>query len=385
MSKPFVPTRAVQAPPAHIGAPVFEVDTPALIVDLDVFERNMAALARAIEARPVRLRPHAKTHKCVAIARRQMAAGAVGVCCQKVSEAEIFVEGGVPDVLVANEVVGRAKLQRLAILARKATIGVCVDDLAGVGEVGAAAAEAGVRLDCLVEIDVGGARCGAVGDDEVVRIAAAIGDHGALRFAGIQAYNGASQHIVDPAVRRDATLQVADTARRVVERLKAAGLACETVTGAGTGTVETALASGAFTEIQPGSYVFMDRSYAAIGGETGGPFDRYGQALFVLATVMSAAAPGRAVVDAGHKATSIDSGMPGVWNLPGCTYERPSDEHGVLVGERLPRRGERILLVPGHCDPTVNLHDWLVGVRDLHTENATAEEIWAVNARGALF
>jgi 3-hydroxy-D-aspartate aldolase len=382
MSEMFVPPRAVVAPPARIGAPLDSVVTPSLVIDLDAFERNIAAMTRAVAGTGVALRPHAKMHKCVHIARLQMAAGAVGVCCQKVSEAEILVKGGITDVLVSNEIVGAEKLKRLALLARNATIGVCIDESAGVDELATASAQADVRMNCLVEIDVGGERCGVIDTDEAVRIADAIAGHGSLRFAGIQAYNGASQHIADPTARRETSLRVADTVRRTVEALSRAGLPCETVTGAGTGTFQAALDSGVFTEVQPGSYLFMDRSYGEIGRDAGETFDH---ALFVLTTVMSTASPDRAVVDAGHKATSIDSGMPGVWDRPTITYERPSDEHGVLVGERLPRRGERILLVPGHCDPTVNLHDWLVGVRGLHSDVAAVEAVWAVDARGALF
>jgi D-serine deaminase-like pyridoxal phosphate-dependent protein len=385
MNERFTAARQIVAPPAEAGAALADVDTPALVVDLDMFERNIARMAKAVAEAGLRLRPHAKTHKSAEIAKRQIAAGAVGVCCQKVSEAEALVRGGVRDILLSNEIVGRRKLARLAALARVAKIGLCIDHIDGVAEADAAAREGGVQIDCLVEIDVGGERCGVVSDDEAVRIAMAISRSPALRFAGLQAYNGASQHIVDGGERRSVTLGVAQRAATLAKRLNQAGIACDCVTGAGTGTYSTAIETGAFTEIQAGSYIFMDRSYASIEGERGGPFDGFGHALFILTTVMSRPSDRRAVVDAGHKAASVDSGMPHVWNRPGVTYGRPSDEHGVLTGAPLPARGERILLVPGHCDPTVNLHDWFIGVRDLHNGRARVESVWPVDARGAYF
>lgn len=374
-------------PPAAAGMALHEVDTPALVIDLDAFERNLRAMAGRAAAAGVGLRPHAKTHKCVEIARRQIALGAIGVCCQKVSEAEVLVRGGIRDVLVSNEIVGAGKLDRLAALAREARIGVCIDALENVAGLEAAAARAGTRLDALVEIEVGGQRCGVVDTELAVRIARAIDDAPSLRLGGIQAYHGGSQHIAEYRERRDVSRRVEQAARRVVERFEAAGLRCASVTGAGTGTAGFALEGAMFTELQAGSYIFMDADYARIGGERGRPFDDFEHALFVLARVMSRPAPERAVVDAGHKSASIDSGMPGVHGRPAIAYTRPADEHGVLVshGGRLPALGERVLLVPGHCDPTVNLHDWLVGVRGLHGDDPRVESVWPVDARGAVF
>ena len=375
-------------PPASTGMPLAQVDTPALVIDLDAFERNLARMADFARRAGVRLRPHAKTHKSPIIGAMQVARGAVGVCCQKVSEAEAMVAGGIADVLVSNEVAGGAKLDRLAALARRAKVAACVDDPEGVAEIETAAAKAGVRIDVLVEIDVGGRRCGAAPGAPVAQIARVIARMQHLRFAGLQAYHGSAQHVRDAGERRAQIARAVADVRATVLELEAAGLQAEIIGGAGTGTYENEAASGLYTELQPGSYIFMDADYARNKGADGGPFDAFEHALFVYATVMSAPAPERRIVDAGHKALAVDSGMPMPWQLPGALYHRPSDEHGILdvtACARPPARGDKVLLVPGHCDPTVNLHDWYVGVRGLGSDQARVESLWPVAARGALF
>jgi len=367
------------APPAAVGTPLEEIDTPALVIELDAFERNLQTLARAVEGRGVRVRAHAKTHKCAQIALRQIAAGAVGVCCQKVSEAEAMVEGGVADVLVSNEIVGARKLERLAALARRARIGVCADDAGNVRALSGAAQRAGASLDVYVEVDVGARRCGVAPGEAALALAREIAARPGLRFAGLQAYHGPAQHLRSTAERRAAIAAAAAAARQTRRLIESEGLACPTVTGAGSGTFMFEIESGAFDEIQPGSYVFMDADYAR--NEWAAPLPRFEHALFVLATVMSRPSPERAVLDAGLKALAVDSGMPLVWERPGLRYTRASDEHGVLEIETgpPPALGERLLLVPGHCDPTVNLYDWYVGIR-----NNVAQEIWPIAARGAV-
>ncbi len=375
-----------QSPPAQAGQSFAEIDTPALVLDLDAFERNLVAMAAYTQAHGIRLRPHAKTHKSPEIALRQIAHGAVGQCCQKVSEAEILVAGGVADVLVSNEVSGAAKLDRLARLARQARISLCVDHLDGVIEASEAAARHDVVLDILVEIDIGGRRCGAAPGEAAVRIAEAVARSNTLRFAGLQAYHGPAQHMRSIDERREAIERAGLLTRNTVERLGQAGLACGVVSGAGTGTYEIETASGIWSEIQAGSYVFMDADYARNRQADGMPFRAFEHALFVLAGVMSKPVPDRAIVDAGHKAAAIDSGMPTPFRREGVVYTKPSDEHGVLTGDpiALPHRGDRLLLVPGHCDPTVNLHDWYVCVRGLHGPDAHVEALWPVAGRGAL-
>jgi len=373
-------------PPAQAGQSFDEIDTPALILDLDAFERNLVTMAAYTQGHGVRLRPHAKTHKSPEIALRQIAHGAVGQCCQKVSEAEILVEGGVMDVLVSNEVTGAFKLDRLARLARQAKISLCVDHLDGVREAAEAAARNDVVLDVLVEIDVGGRRCGVAPGETAVRLAEAIARSNTLRFGGLQAYHGTAQHMRSIDERREAIERAGLGARNTVERLAQAGLACGVVSGAGTGTFEIESQSGIWNEIQAGSYIFMDADYARNRQADGTPFRTFEHALFILTGVMSKPVPDRAVVDAGHKAAAIDSGLPTPFRREGVVYTKPSDEHGVLTGDPavLPHRGDRLLLVPGHCDPTVNLHDWYVCVRGLHTADAHVEALWPVAARGAL-
>lgn len=366
-------------PTVQPGDPIAAVDTPALLVDLDRLEHNLAAMAAFAAARGIRLRPHGKTHKCVAIARRQVALGAVGLCCQKVGEAEAFVTGGIGDVLITNEVVDPAKLRRLVRLATQARIGVCVDDPVGLERLASAAGEATRDIDAYLEFDVGAGRCGVERVDEALRLIDAIVAAKRLRFTGIHAYHGNAQHLRTPAERRHAIDAAVAKLGELVAALVRRGVPAGIVTGAGTGTFPFESASGAYAEIQPGSYVFMDRDY----GDNVWPVEapRFEPSLFVLTSVMSRRSRW-AVVDAGHKAHAVDSGMPIVAGRPELAYERPSDEHGMIVardGEPLPALDERLWLVPGHCDPTVNLWDWLIGVRA-----GRVESIWPIEARGAL-
>lgn len=373
-------------PPAQPGQSFAEIDTPALVLDLDAFERNLVAMAAFSEAHGIRLRPHAKTHKSPEIALRQIAHGAVGQCCQKVSEAEILVAGGVGDVLVTNEIASPAKLDRLAILARTAKIGLCVDHIDGVRDAAEAAARHDAVLDVMVEIDVGGRRCGVAPGEGAVRLAEAIARSNTLRFAGIQAYHGAAQHMRSIDERSEAIERAGLAARNTAERLAHAGLECPIISGAGTGTYELEAQSGIWNELQCGSYIFMDADYARNRQADGTPFRSFEHALFILAGVMSKPVPDRAIVDAGHKTASVDSGMPQPFQRDGVIYTKPSDEHGILTGDpiALPHRGDRLLLIPGHCDPTVNLHDWYVCVRGLHGPDAHVEAVWPVAARGAV-
>ena len=377
-----------QLPPAAPGMPMSEIDTPALVIDLDAFERNLKRMADAVAKAGVRLRPHAKTHKSPVIGLKQMALGAVGLCCQKVSEAEALVQGGVADVLISNEVVGARKLDRLAALARQARVMVAVDNVAAIEAASAAAVRAGADIRVLVEIDVGGNRCGVEPGPAAVTLAQAVRAMPRLAFAGLQAYHGRAQHLRTIEERREAIGSAIAKTRATVDLLAKAGFTCDVVGGAGTGTFELEAASGVYNELQAGSYVFMDADYGRNKKADGGRFDTFENALFVYATVMSTPVAERAVVDAGLKAIAFDSGMPDVAGLAGAVYGRPSDEHGTLdvtqCNER-PRLGDKIMLVPGHCHPTVNLHDWYVGVRGIGTADARVEAVWPVAARGAVF
>lgn len=374
---------AVPPPPAEPGIPLGGIETPALLVDLGAFNRNLRGMAREAGAAGLALRPHAKTHKCAEIARRQMVLGAVGVCCQKASEAAALVGAGVGDVLVSNEVVGTRKLERLADLARGARVGVCVDDPGNAAEVAAAARRAGAVVDVLVEIDVGAGRCGVPPGSAAVDLARAVDAADGVRFAGLQAYQGRAQHIRDHAGRSGAVAEAVSGVRETVRLLGEAGLPCGTVTGAGTGTWRLEAASGAYTELQPGSYVFMDADYAGNRDERGGPWNEFEHALHVCATVMSRSGDRRAVLDAGLKAVSTDSGPPLVPDLEGARITGMSDEHAVVEfpgPAPAPPLGAKVRLVPGHCDPTVNLHDWYVVVGE-----GRVEALWRIEARGCIW
>jgi len=361
-----------------------QVDTPALVLELDAFEANLRRLADAVGGK-VRVRAHAKSHKCPEIARRQVAAGAVGVCCQKVSEAEAMIEGGIGDVLVTNEVVGAPKLERLAALAKRARLGVCVDHPAQIAPLAAAMRGAGARVDVYLELEVGMGRCGVAPGEPALALARAVAAAAPeLTLAGLQAYHGRAQHMRSLDERRAVIRNAAVIVKNARTLLLESGLACPRVTGAGSGTFMLEVEAGAWDEIQPGSYVFMDWDYAK--NEWAPPLPRFEHSLFILATVMSRPRPALAIVDAGLKASSVDSGMPAVWERPGLAYTRASDEHGWIepvaragTAAALPGLGDKLLLVPGHCDPTVNLYDWYVCVR-----GGVVEALWPITARGAV-
>ncbi|MBV9910891.1 MAG: DSD1 family PLP-dependent enzyme [Hyphomicrobiales bacterium] len=367
----------LQTPPAEPGMSVDDIDTPALVIDLDAFHANLDLMADFAARTGVKVRPHAKTHKSPVIAKLQIARGAVGQCVQKVAEAEVLAWGGVADILVSNEVVSPKKLARLAALNRIAEVAVCIDAAEGVRLLEAAAESAGRRLTALVEIDVGSARCGVPANSEAVTLAQMIAPSQHLRFGGLQAYHGAAQHKRSPEERRASIAQATSAVMALVEELKKSKLDCAIVGGAGTGTFDLEAKSGVYTELQVGSYIFMDADYGR-----NQPAPPFRQALFVLSSVMSAARPGVAVIDAGHKAVAVDSGLPLIWNHPGATYVGASDEHGTLAleaGSEPMRLGDRVWLAPGHCDPTVDRYDWYVGVRGKRVEC-----LWPVAARGAM-
>ncbi|HYB08258.1 MAG TPA: DSD1 family PLP-dependent enzyme [Alphaproteobacteria bacterium] len=365
--------------PAEIGAPLADVDTPALLLDLDAFERNLRHLSARAATLGVRLRPHAKTHKSPVIALKQIALGAIGVCCQKVSEAEALVEGGVRNVLVSNEVVGRKKLGRLAVLARDANIGVCVDAPEHIDALSSAAQNYGVTLDVLVEIDVGAGRCGVQPGDAALALAQLVSRAKGLRFRGLQAYHGSAQHLRGFEERRLAIKGAVDKVQLTRQLLERHDLVCEEIGGGGTGTYAFEGSSGVYTDLQAGSYIFMDADYAKNLADDGKPVREFEHSLFVYATVMSTAVRERAVLDAGLKAVSVDSGMPRLAGRDDAEYFGASDEHGklkVTSGNRSLTIGDKVKLIPGHCDPTVNLYDWYVGYR-----GERVEAIWPI-ARG---
>jgi 3-hydroxy-D-aspartate aldolase len=291
--------------------------------------------------------------------------------------------GGVPDILVSNEVVGAPKLARLAALAKITKIGVCADHPAHVTALEAAAADAGVRLQVLVELDVWAGRCGIAPGADAVSLAQRIAASRHLTFGGLQAYHGSAQHKRTLAERTVLIENAVAASRLTVEMLADKGLSCAIVGGGGTGTFELESASGVYTEIQAGSYIFMDADYGLNLDANGAPISTFRNALFVLSTVMSVPGPRTVVLDAGLKALAVDSGMPLIWQRPDLLYVGASDEHGkVEVATSIGRLalGEKLRLVPGHCDPTVDRYDWYVGVR-----NERVECLWPICARGGMY
>jgi D-serine deaminase-like pyridoxal phosphate-dependent protein len=369
--------------PAQPGDAMADVDTPALILDLDRFDANLRRMMSAAATAGVRVRPHAKSHKSLQIAHRQVAAGAVGVCCQKLGEAEVFLSGGIRDVLVTNEVVGTRKLQRLAELTRifrDARVGICVDDIGVVRQLSLICAEQDAELDVYVEFDVGQNRAGVATPADAVELAREVMRHPRLTLMGLQAYAGSAQHRRGVPERRESARRAAGRAAAARAALREAGLPCEIVTGGGTGTFLYDATSKVYDEIQPGSFVFMDIDYAR--NEPDPDVPRFDHALFLLASVMSMRGD-RATLDAGLKAFSTDSG-PAQPTFGGWHLRSVSDEHSILtrVDDSGPeiQLGAKALLLPGHCDPTVNLHDWIVAVR-----RGRVEDVWRIDARGAVF
>ncbi len=383
-------TQISRALSALIGQSVDNIDTPALVIDLDAMERNLRVMQRFAEQHHVKLRPHAKMHKSVELARQQMAAGAVGVCVQKISEARAMAEGGVRDIYISNEVVSLSKLELLThisigLSAQNGKISIAVDSLEGIRNLAQALQnvdpQGSARIHVFIEIDVGQTRCGVPPGDAVLPLAREIDLHPRLHFAGLQAYHGRAQHQRTVAERRATLAQVIQDVQRTRSVLEQEGFTVELVTGAGSGTFSIEAASGIFGELQAGSYLFMDADYAQNEVDPEQPV--FEHALFVKSQVMSVQ-PGRAVCDAGHKSHAIDSGLPRVHGrADDLRYTSCSDEHGVLLGSHLPQLGDVVWLIPGHCDPTVNLHDHMIGVRG-GLQNGVVERVIAVDARGAL-
>ena len=381
-----------------IGKSVAEIDTPALVIDLDAMKRNLVRMSEFARKHGIRWRPHAKMHKCATLAKVQIKAGAVGICVQKTSEAEAMVAAGVVDVYISNEVIAPTKLARVAALAKAAAaqggqLAIAVDSGEGVIRLAKAMTEArkgsgvGTVIDVFVEIDVGHGRCGVEPGSAALNLALEIRKHPALNFAGLQAYNGVAQHVRSAADRRDAITKAVEAVLMTRHLIEGHGIPVGLVTGAGTGSMLLEAASGVYGELQAGSFLFMDADYAKNERDAAQP--QFEHALFVKAQVMSTH-PGHVVCDAGHKSHAIDSGLPLVHALEGegpLDYFNVGDEHGILrpaAGSTyLPALGRTVWLIPGHCDPTVNLHDVMIGVGG-GLRKGVVQRIFKVDARGAM-
>jgi 3-hydroxy-D-aspartate aldolase len=372
--------------PAIPGMDEGDIQTPALVLDLDALERNIKKMGDYAKAHGMRHRVHGKMHKSVDVAKLQESlGGACGVCCQKVSEAEVFARGGIKDVMVSNQVTDLAKIDRLARMPKfGARVLCCVDDPENVANLSAAAVKHGTQIEALVEIDCGAGRCGVTSTADVVKIAKMIDAAEGLKFAGIQAYQGAMQHMDSYADRSEKTGVAIGMVEDALSDLKEVGLECDIVGGGGTGSYYFESNSGAFNELQCGSYAFMDADYGRILDKDGKRIDEgeWENALFILTTVMSHSKADKAIVDAGLKAQSVDSGLPTIYGRDDeVEYLKCSDEHGVVGDpDGVLKVNDKLKLVPGHCDPTCNVHDWYVGVR-----GGKVEVVWPVSARGKAY
>lgn len=384
-----------------IGKSVHSIDTPALVIDLDAMKRNLIRMAEFARKHNVYWRPHAKVHKSVELAKLQIEAGATGICVQKTAEAEIMVAGGIVNVYISNQVISPAKLARVAALTQAVApldgqIAIAVDDVEGVERLAQAMTEVRTSsksglatvIDVFVEIDVGQGRCGVAPGEAAVALVLEIRKHPALRFAGLQAYHGKAQHLRSPSDRSLAIAQAVKDVEFTRQLIEAEGIKVPLITGAGTGSLVLEAASGVYNELQAGSFMFMDADYAQNERHPAQP--QFEHALFVKAQVISAHAE-HAVCDAGHKSHSIDAGLPWVYAFDDqseLTYlSGGGDEHGLLRpaegSTRIPKLGSMLWLIPGHCDPTVNLHNVMIGVTG-GLRQGTVQNIIQVDARGAM-
>ena len=363
--------------PAYVptpGAGLAEIDTPALLLRRPHLEANIERMAALFRSTPIRLRPHFKSHKCVHIAHLQLRAGAVGITCAKLGEAEVLADGGVRDILIANQIIGPIKIARLMELRRRADVMVAVDDAGNIGALSAAATAAGLALRCLVEVDVGMDRCGVRPGEPALALARLVADSPGLSFMGLQAYEGHLQEVTPLEERRRralADMQRAVDTRRVIERT---GLPVAIVSGGGTGTHTITGSIEGIDELQVGSYATMDAEYASVGGAD------FEHALSVLATVISRPADERAILDVGLKGITPEFGLPRV-RLDGATFAEFHEEHGSLELEGDARRlhvGDKVELIPSHGCTTCNLYD----VMHVLDADERLVELWPIEGRG---
>lgn len=329
--------------------------TPALILDMDVFDRNMAAMNKFIENTTVKLRPHYKTHKCTTIAHWQIAAGAKGICCAKVGEAEDLADAGIENILIANQVIERNKIAKVAHLANCCYLTVCVDNAQNIADLERAAAFENSLIHCLVEYDIGMRRCGVGTQEEFYTLARQIAGCPHLVFEGVQAYAGNLAHQVDYNTRKEESEKVENRLRQLLGFMQEKGLPVKEVSGVSTGTLEFRPKDTVYTEAQPGSYIFMDASYRRLNL-------KFENSLFVLATVMSANKD-FITTDAGLKTVSVDQVMPVMADWPKAAL-RMSEEHSTVSAiECQAAVGDRVKIIPGHCCTTVNLHNHIYLIR----------------------
>jgi D-serine deaminase-like pyridoxal phosphate-dependent protein len=376
-------TAEVLAPVRPMGAGIskWDLDTPALCVDLDKLEANIAKMQKALAANKLGSRPHAKTHKCAAIAKLQMAAGALGVCAAKLSEAEALVDAGVDTICMTTANLPPAKVRRAMQLRKRAPNFIqAVDYEPNARDLDAAAREAGIVADVVVDVAVG-TRSGIPAGDGALALARLVDTLPNLKLRGLLSYDGGAQHINVFATRKERALKNIEENARTCAAMQRAGLSTEIFSGGGTGTYSIQHLVPGFTDVQVGSYVFMDMQYLAIGSADGNPvYTDFAPSLTVLATVVNNRFAGRLTTDAGAKALTLNVPRPGVVGEPGMDYNPGSDEFGTITFKEATRdykMGDRLELIVPHCDPVVNLYDYIYGIR-----NDRVEAVWPITARG---
>ena len=358
-----------------IGLSIEQLDTPALLIDLDAFERNLATMSREIAAAGVSWRPHAKGHKCPAITHKQIAAGAIGVTCAKVGEAEVMAAAGVRDILIANQIVGPIKTRRLAALCRRAEVVVAVDNIKNAREISEAGITAGTKPRVIIELNVGMERAGVLPGEAAVGLAQEIAALAGVRFAGLMGYEGHGMDIADPALRRETITKSVTALVETAETVRASGLPVEIVSASGTGTYRNAIAVSGITEVQAGGGIFGDSVYRDLEVNVE-------PALLLLTQVTSRPTSNRIIIDAGRKSVDPGERVPSIRGMPGVTALMFSAEHGTVLLDdetETPDLGDRLALEIGYHDQVTHLHDYLFGVR-----NGTIETIWPVASRGRL-
>jgi D-serine deaminase-like pyridoxal phosphate-dependent protein len=355
------------------GTPKEKLDTPALLIDLPVMEANIEKMARFFRDKPAKLRPHFKTVKSPILARKQVEAGAIGICCAKVGEAEVAAEGGIKDIFITNQVIGPAKIARLISLCRLADMKVAADNPQNMKELSDAAIAAGVKVGVLVEVNTGMARCGVEPGRPTVELARAIARSPGLVFKGVMGYEGHCVNIVDYEERVNKTTQSLKLLLDTKAAVEKAGLPVEIVSAGGTGTYMITGAYPGVTEVEAGSYVFMDGAYRKV-------LHDFECALTVLTTVISRPRKGVAICDLGRKSISNDMGTPTVVYPNGAILVGLSEEHGQLEltgeAEKL-KVGDRIEVLPSHGDTTINIHSHYFAMR-----NGVLEAVWEIAGRG---
>lgn len=363
------------------GISKWDLDTPALCVDLDALDANIAKAQAVLARNGVGARPHAKTHKCAAIAKRQLAAGAVGICTAKLSEAEALFAAGIDKICMTTANPSVSKVRRAMQLAKRNRSFIqAVDYAPNARDLSAAAKEAGITADVVIDIAVG-TRSGVPAGAEALDLAKLVDTLPGLRLRGVLSYDGGAQHVTGFTARKERALTALEASVATREAMKAAGLSTEIFSGGGTGTYSVQHLTPGFTDVQVGSYVFMDMQYLAIGSEDGDPvYKDFATSLTVLATVVNHRFAGRLTTDAGAKALTINTPRAGVIGEPGMDYNAGSDEFGVITFKDASKDykiGDRLELIAPHCDPVVNLYDQIYGTR-----KNRVEVVWPITARG---